>query len=118
MVSTPVVRPYSGWPGRDAVDVTEVLDVVETDRRRAGDAAAIHALDAGKMDEGIEQHAGVAVGQHEAVAVGPQRIGRVVAQGILPQRIGDRREAHRRAGVPGLRLLHGIDGQRPDGVDA
>ena|SRR5208283_2535293 len=57
-------------------------------------------------------------GKHEAVAVGPQRIRGIVFQKTLPQRIDNRGQAHGRAGMPGIRLLHGINGERPDGVDA
>ncbi len=35
VVSTPEVQPYSGWPGRPAVELAEVLDVVERDREGA-----------------------------------------------------------------------------------
>ena len=104
--------------GRDAVELAEILDVVEAHRRTIGDALPVDAPHLGQVQQRIEQHRGVAGRQHEAVAVGPQRIGRVVAQKLLPQRIGDRRDPHRRAGMAGLRLLHGVDGQRADGVDA
>ena len=58
----------------------------------------------------------MAVRQHEAVAVGPVRIGRVVAQVPAPQRDGDLGHAHRRARVPGVRLLHGVHRERADRV--
>ena len=104
--------------GGDAVELAEILDVVEAHRRTIGDALPVDAPHPGQVQQRIEQHTGMAGRQHEAVAVGPQRIGRVVAQKLLPQRIGDRRDAHRRAGMAGLRLLHGVDGERADGIDA
>jgi len=58
------------------------------------------------------------VREHEAIAVRPQRIGRIVTQKSLPQRVSNRREPHRRARMPGIRLLHRINRQRADGIDA
>ena len=55
--------------------------------------------------------------QHEAVAVGPVRVGRGVAQEARPEHVGHRRRAHRRARMTGVRLLDAIDGERADGVD-
>ena len=63
---------------------------------------------AGEMQQRVEQHRAMAVRQHEAVAIGPGRIGRVVAQMAAPQHRGDLRHAHRHAGVAGLRVLHRI----------
>ena len=43
--------------------------------------------------------------EHEAVAVRPDRIGGVEAQEPpVPQRVADRRQAHRRAGMAGIGL--------------
>jgi CobQ-like glutamine amidotransferase family enzyme len=58
----------------------------------------------------------MAVGQHEAVAVGPLRIGRVVAQVAGPQHFGDFRHAHRGARVAGIGLLHPVHGERANGI--
>ena len=55
--------------------------------------------------------------QHEAVAVGPVRVGRGVAQEARPEDVGHRRGAHRGARMAGVRLLDAVDGERPDGVD-
>ena len=104
--------------GRDAVELAEILDVVETHRRAIGDALPVDAPHFGQVQQRIEEHTSMAGRQHKTVAVGPERIGRIVAQELLPQRIGDRRDAHRRAGMAGLRLLHGVDGQCPNGIDA
>ena len=70
-----------------------------------------------QMQQRIQQGRGVAGGKHEAVAVGPLRVGRVVLQEAIPQRIGHRRRPHRRAGMPGAGLLHRVNRQKPDGVD-
>ena len=72
---------------------------------------------AGQVEERVQQHAGVAGGQHEPVAVGPVGVRGGVAQEPRPHHIRHRRGAHRGAGVPGVRLLDGVDRERPDGVD-
>ena len=72
---------------------------------------------AGEMQQRVEQHAGVAGRQDEAVAIGPVGPRRGVAQVARPEHVGHRRHAHRRAGVAAVGLLHGVDGQRADGVD-
>ena len=71
---------------------------------------------AGQVQQRVQQHRAVAVAQHEAVAVGPLRVGRVVAQVAAPQRDGHVGHAHRRAGVAGVGLLHGVHRQRADRV--
>ena len=71
---------------------------------------------AGQMQQRIQQHRAVAVGQHKAVAVKPFRVGRVMAQVMVPHDFGDFRHAHRRARVAGLGFFHCIHGQRPDRV--
>ena len=45
----------------------------------------------------------MSVGQHEAVAVRPNRIVRIEAQKALPQRVNNRRQGHRCARVAGIR---------------
>ena len=39
---------------------------------------------AGEVQQRIQQHGTVAVGEHETVAVGPQRVGRVVLEVAIP----------------------------------
>ncbi len=102
-----------------AVDLTEALDVLERDRGLAETLIfCIDRLHAGEMQHRIEQHRCVPVRQHEAVAIGPDRILRIEAQEMLPQRVDHRRQGHRRPGVAGERLLHGIHRQGADRVDA
>ena len=48
---------------------------------------------------------------------GQMRIGRIVAQHLVPQRIGDRRQRHGRAGMAALGRFDRIHGQRADRVD-
>ncbi len=58
----------------------------------------------------------MARGQHEAIAIGPRRVGRVVAEVAAPQREPQARRPHRHTGVAGVRLLHGIDGEKLNGL--
>jgi hypothetical protein len=71
---------------------------------------------AGQVQQRVDQHRTVAVGEHEAVAVRPIRVGRVVAQHVVPQHLGDVGHAHRRPRVSGIGLLDGIHAERADGV--
>ena len=56
--------------------------------------------------------------EDEAVAVGPVRVRRVVPHRARVEHVGERGEAHRRPGVTRVRLLHGVDRERADRVDA
>ena len=69
------------------------------------------------MQQTVEQRRGVAARQDEAIAVRPERIGRVVAEVSGPQQIGHRRLAERRAGVAGFRLLDHVDGEKAQSID-
>ena len=60
---------------------------------------------------------GVAFDGSGLIAVGPGRVGRVVLHHARVEQVGERRECHRRARVPRLRLLHGVHRQRADRVD-
>ena len=71
---------------------------------------------AGQMQQRVLQHRAVAVGKHEAVAIEPVRIGRVVRKVPTPQRDRNLRHAHRHAGMAGVGLLHRIHRQRANGV--
>ena len=52
---------YSGWPGRLAVELAEMLDVVERDDGRpCGRSCSFDRLDAGQMQQRIQQHRRVA----------------------------------------------------------
>src|SRR5690606_739019 len=57
-------------------------------------------------------------GKDKAVAVKPVRVARVVAHVARPQHVGHDRCTHRQAGMPGVGLLHRIDREEANGVDA
>ena len=102
-----------------AVELAKPLQIVERDGRRAEPLVFfVDRFDAGQVQHRIEQGRGMAVGQHETVAVRPDRILGIEAQEVLPQRVNHRRHPHRRPGMAGFRLLNRIDAQGADGVDA
>ena len=72
---------------------------------------------AGQVEQGVEQHRAVPGGEHEAVAVRPVRIGRVVLQVARPQHVRHGRCAHRQAGMAGVRSLHRVGREEADRVD-
>ena len=64
----------------------------------------------------VQRQAGVPAGQHEPVAAQPVHVAGVVAHLALEQRVGQRRQTHRRPGVTVAHLLDGIGSQHADGV--
>ena len=55
-------------------------------------------------------------GEHEAVTVGPFGMAGIEFQEAREQHGGDIGHAHGHAGMAGIGLLHGIHGERADGV--
>src|SRR5215472_3954035 len=102
-----------------AVELAEAPNIVERDRRFSQCfVVGIHGLNAGEMERRPEQHGGMAVRKHEAIAIGPDRVLRIKFERTIPYRIDQRRERHWRSGVSGVGLLHGIDGEGANRVDA
>ncbi len=91
-------------PGGVRAELPEVLQVVDAERVT------------GQVQQRIEQHRAVAVRQHEAVAVGPVGMARVVLEVVAPEHLRDVGHAHRHARVPGIGLLDRIHAQRTDRV--
>src|SRR5438132_1686238 len=107
-----------GMPRGFAVELAEVTDILEGHRRVPESfVRGIDRLGAGEMEHRPEQRRGVAVREHEPIAVGPDRVLRIEAHNAIPERVHQRRERHRRAGVPGLRLLDRIHREGANGVD-
>jgi hypothetical protein len=71
-----------------------------------------------QMQDAVEEHRSVPGGQHEAIAVGPVGMSRIVAKEAREQHVGDRRHRHRQAGVSGACLLHGVHAEHADRVNA
>jgi len=107
-----------GVAGTLAAELAEAADVLERHRGRTQAlVVGIDRLDARQMQHGVKQHRGMPVGEHEAVAIGPDRILGIEAQEVLPQREDDGRHGHRRARMPRLGRFDGIDRERADRVD-
>ena len=94
-----------GMAGRERAELPEALDLLDR-----------HLLVAEQIKERVEQHRAVAGREHEAVAVGPGRIGRIEFQETREQHGRDIGRAHRQARMSGFRLLDRIHRQRADGV--
>ncbi|MDQ0687590.1 hypothetical protein QFZ56_006553 [Streptomyces achromogenes] len=107
-------------PGR-RLDAGGVPVLGVSGRLRAVRAEALQVrqlqLVAGEEELGVEGQRGVSRGQHEAVAPGPLRIGRIVPHHLLKDRVGDRGQTHGRSGMPVAHLLHGVGRQQSGGVD-
>ncbi len=69
-----------------------------------------------QMQQRIQQHRAVSVREHETIAVGPFRVGRVMPQVPPPERQRDLGHAHGHAGMARVRGLHGVHGQRTNRV--
>ena len=77
-------------------ELPEPLEVVERNRGLTEDLVlGVDGADAGEVQQRPEQSGGVSRRQHEAVAVRPDRIGRIEAEEALPERVRDRRDADR-----------------------
>ena len=90
--------------GRLRVQLAKALELVE------------RQVIAAQVQQRVVQHRAMAVRHDEAVAIGPLRVGRTVAQMIAPEHFGNIGHAHRHAGMAGLRRFHGVDREEADGV--
>src|SRR5215813_3384514 len=107
-----------GMPGRFALELAEMAYVVEGDRWMAQHfIVGVHRLCFGKMEHRPEQHRGMAVREHESIAVGPDRVMGIEAHDPVPDRVNQWRERHRRTRVSGLGLLHRIYREGANSID-
>src|SRR5215472_2640995 len=106
-------------PGSLAVELSESPNIIERNRGLSQSfVVSIHGLNAGEMKRRPEQHRGMAVRQHKAISIGPDRVLWIEFERPIPYRVDDRRERHWRSGMPGVGLLHGINGEGANRVDA
>jgi hypothetical protein len=68
------------------------------------------------MQQGVEQHRAMAVGQYETISVMPQRVAWVVLEKISPKNFSNIGKSHGGSRVTAVRRLHSIHGQYPDGI--
>jgi hypothetical protein len=95
-----------GMAGGLAAPLPEILDFFQAE------------VITGQVQQAVEQHGGMAPGEHETVAIRPVRVLRIVLHHPRPQDIAGRGQAHGGARVAGVGFLHRIHGQGADGVDA
>ena len=106
-------------PRAFAVDLTESFDVVERDRWLAETLVfGIDRLHAAEMQHRIEQHRGMPLDSTKR-----SRFGQIGSSGSKRRKCcqttyDHRRQSHRRTGVAGIGLLHGIHRQRANRVNA
>ena len=67
-----------------------------------------------QMQQGIQQHGTMTIGDNEAIAVHPFGIRRIVPQMFAPQRNGDIGHAHGHAGMSRVGFLNSIHRERAD----
>ena len=104
---------------RLTVELTEMPDIVE----RNGSVSqsfvfGVHRSRLSQVECGPEQHRGMTVRKHKAIAIGPDRILRIETEYAVPDGIDEWREGHWRTRMSGFRLLNGINRERTNGVDA
>jgi hypothetical protein len=105
--------------GAFAAELPEPLDIVDRNRELAiTTILGVSLIDATEMEHRVQQHRGMAIGQHEAITIGPIRIVGIEAEKPLPQRVDQWCQRHWGAGVSGIGLLHGINRKRANGDDA
>ena len=68
----------------------------------------------GQMQQGVQQHGAMTVGDDEAIAVHPFGVSGVVPQMFTPQRDGDISHAHGHTGMSRVGFLHGVHRERTD----
>ena len=94
-----------GMAGGLGAPLAELLEILH------GQAIAEEVVDA------VEQHGRMARAEHEAVAVVPGGVGRIVAHLAAEEGIHRRRGPQGRARMAGLGLFNGVGGQGADRVD-
>jgi hypothetical protein len=57
------------------------------------------------------------IGKHEAIAVGPLGVRRIMAHELMKEQVRHGRIAQRRSRVPAVSLLYGVYGQKPQRID-
>ena len=93
-----------GMARRLRMQLAEVLQFVE------------RQVVAGQVQQRVLQHRAMTVRQHEAVAIGPVRVGRVVLEVPSPQRNRDLRHPHRHPRMTRFRLLDRVGGKEADRI--
>src|SRR5439155_21299042 len=112
-------RLYARYPvilrmaRRLAVELAEMADILKCYCRLSEYLVfGVHGSRLRQVECGPDQHRGVTVRQHKAIAIGPDRILRIETEYAVPDGIDEWGEGHRRTGMSGFRLLNGINRER------
>src|SRR2546423_1508643 len=97
MTRQPSASKRLGMSGSLAVQLTKALQLFQRQRIT------------GEVEQRIQQHRTVTIGKHEAVAVGPERIGGIVLQVPPPEHLGDVRHPQGHAGMTAVGGLDRVD---------
>ena len=115
-----VAEALAEWPGGDldargvaGLGVARGARVVGAERLDVGELQAV----AGQVEHRVLEDRGVAVGQDEAVPIGPLGVVRVVLEDAAVEDVGERGERHRRALVAALGPQRRVHGETTDDVD-
>jgi hypothetical protein len=110
----------SQGPGR-GLDPQVVIDLGMTGRVESPLSEVLQIFhlhgEATEVEQGVEKHRPVPVGEDEPVSIRPIGPARVDLQIPAPQSDGDIRHPHRHSGVARVGGLDGVHGQSLDGVD-
>src|SRR6266853_6900017 len=103
---------------RFTAQLPKVLNLVERNGQCVENFALwTHFANASEMQQRVQQHRGVSIGEHEAIAIRPDRIFRVIAQKLLPQAIGYRSQRHRSAWVARVCFLYRVHRKSSNRID-
>ena len=91
--------------GRDAAPLPKLFNLLHR-----------HGI-TGEVQHTVKQHGAMSGGEHEAVPIEPVRVSGAMLHVALPKHIGHGCSAHGHTGVSAASRLHGIDGEKAQGVD-
>ena len=106
---SPAVLRMAGALG---IELAELLQVLQRNGELAEHLVlGIDRLDSSQVQRRVEQGRCMAGGQHEAIAIAPDRMVGIEPQELLPHRVHHRRQRHRSTGMAGIGRLHGVHAQ-------
>ena len=110
---------YLLWvSGTTRMQLTERLQVVHFYRKTVTNGVVrSDGVNTGQVKSGVDQHGSMTHTQNETIAVWPDRIGRIEAQELRPDRVCNWRHGHGCARMTGICLLDAIHSKATDGID-
>ena len=99
------------------IQLTERFQVFDAHGLFTGRLSVFVLLHARQMKDRVKERGTMARRKNETVALGPERMRRIVVHDFIVKQVRDRGHAHRRAGVTALGGLNGIHYERADRID-